>query len=447
MTRKLTPLPYLLATLLVPLPAWAADGASGNLIIGGASLLLLVLAGLVVNAGTRKIAVSAAALFGIVVAGYLAVQHNSPDTSVCNISQTFNCDIVNRSQYSEVAGVSIALFGVAYYAVMAWLGLRHASGGAEKAPAVMTGLSVVAVAYDVYLFWASSQLGAYCPLCMVSWATNVVLLIGSSLLWRAVETPSGDSLVTGLKSEAGGVALVGLATLIVGGMVSRDGGAGALTGGAGAGSIEELAGFYEQAGGRIELDGTEPAIGATEPRFTIVEWADYECPHCALMADELKKILADNKDVKILFKHYPISGICNQFVQGDRHTNACNAAAAAECARLQGKFWDLNSQMFKNQEFLGKEDIRFMAKQLELDMTTFEACMAEPATAEAVKQDVAAGGVAGVEGTPSVFVKGLFGEEWVRVSGGREQFNALFAAAREGKALPPPRPHPDHEGH
>lgn len=447
MTRKLTLLPLLTAIAAAPSVAWAADGASGGTIVGGAVLIAAVCAVLVALPKTRKIGVSLAALFGIVVAGYLTVQHNSPDASVCNISSTFNCDIVNRSRFSEIGGVSIALIGVAYYAVMAWLGLRHASGGAPKAPAVMTALSVVAVAYDVFLFYASSTLGAYCPLCMVSWGLNVLLLIGSALLWRGVEQPSGAGLAEGLKAEFGSVAVVGLLTLVVGGMASKSGPpTGGPVGGAGAGSVEELASYYEQAAGRIELDGTEPAIGPADARFTIVEWADYECPHCALMADELKKVLADNKDVRILFKHYPISGMCNSFVEREGHKFACNAAAAAECARLQGKFWELNAQMFKNQEFLGKEDIRFMGQQLQLDMPAFEACMADASTAEAVKQDIAAGGVAGVEGTPSVYVKGLLPDQWVRVSGGRDAMNALFQAVRDGKTLLPARPHPtDHD--
>jgi protein-disulfide isomerase/uncharacterized membrane protein len=437
----------LLPLLLVPFPALAADGGSGTLVVGGAAVAVVILAALVAMPATRKVGASAAALFGILVAGYLTVQHNSPSASVCNISGTFNCDLVNRSSYSEVGGVSIALFGVAFYAVMAWLGIRHASGGAIKAPAVMTALSAIAVVYDIYLAWASSQLGAWCPLCMVSWAVNVVLLGASVLLWRAMGRPSLNGVFQGLSAEAGGVAVVGLLTLVAGGVASRGDSSPAISAGAAAGSVEELSAYYEQTTGRIELDGTEPAIGPADARFTIVEWADYECPHCAMMADELKKVLADNPDVRILFKHYPISGACNQFVQGERHQFACNAAAAAECARLQGKFWELNAQMFKNQEFLGKEDIRFMAQQLQLDMPAFEACMAEPATAEAVRQDVTAGGVAGVEGTPSVFVNGLFPDQWVRVNGGREAINGLLSAARAGKTLPAPKPHPEHEGH
>ena len=434
MFRRLTLLSFL---LLAPLPALASDG-QGSLIIGGAALIVVACAVLVVNASTRAFGAPAAALAGIVVAGYLAAQHNSASASVCNINDVFNCDIVNRSAYSQIGNVPIALLGVSFYAVIAWLGLRNASGGAPKAPAAMTGLSVLAVGYDVFLLWASTDLGAFCPLCMVSWALNVVILVASILRWRATEPVSGGALVSGLSTEGGSIAIVGLLTLIVGWVASSGGGGSSPIASGGGGA--SLANAYEQVVGKIELDGTEPVIGPADARFTIVEYADYECPHCALMADELKKVLADNPDVRMMFKHYPISGTCNQFVDREGHKNACNAAAAAECARLQGKFWELNRQMFKNQEFLGKEDIRFMVEQLGVDTTAFEACMADPSTAEAVKQDIAAGGVAGVNGTPSVFVKGLFGDQWVRLTGDHAQMSAVFAAAREGKPLPPAPP-------
>jgi len=250
----------------------------------------------------------------------------------------------------------------------------------------------------------------------------------------------------GVQAEFWSVAIVGLLTIVAGSFASRDGapGAGGASG-SGAGGVQDLSQHYEAVTGTIELDGTEPVIGPADAKFVMVEWADFECPYCAVMSEEMKKILAENPDVKLYFKHYPISDKCNSFVEGERHKDACNAAAASECARLQGRFWELSRQMFKNQEFLGKEDIRFMAEQQQIDMTAFEACMADASTSEAIRQDVAAGGVAGVEGTPSIFVKGVYGDGYVRLATmDKDAINAVLAAARAGQALPAPRPHPEH---
>ena len=96
--------------------------------------------------------------------------------------------------------------------------------------------------------------------------------------------------------------------------------------------------------------------------------------------------------------------------------------------------------MFKNQEYLGKDDLRFMIQQSGLDTVAFEACMADPATEAAVREDVEAGGLAQINGTPSIFLKGPFGDQWVKINGGREEIEAILVAARSGQTLPTPPP-------
>lgn len=433
MSRKL---PLLLVLLAAPLPAFAA-GDSANLVIGGSALITLVCAALVV--AKRPIGLAASAVFGILVAGYLTVQHSGNAESLCNINSTFNCDVVNRSSYSALfdGKLPVALLGVGYFAAMAWLAVRHAMGSAEKAPAVMTLLAAAGLAFDGYLAWASMQLGAICPMCAVTWTLNLILLVGSLLQWRSLSPQA--AIAESVSAEIGGVAVVGLIAIVGGGLVGGGSGSQAAMSAA---LEEDLSIAYEQVTGTIETDGTEPVKGPADAKFTMVEWADFECPHCAAMFEEMEKLLADNKDVRLMYKHYPISGICNQFVEGERHKFACNAAAASECARLQGKFWDVARPMFKNQQFLGKEDIRFMVEKAGVDTTAFETCMQDPSTSEAVKQDVAAGGKANINGTPSIFVKGLFPDKWVKLTlvGGREGIEKVLAAARAGTPLPPPRP-------
>jgi hypothetical protein len=66
--------------------------------------------------------------------------------------------------------------------------------------------------------------------------------------------------------------------------------------------------------------------------------------------------------------------------------------------------------------------------------------MADPATAQSVVADVEAGGTAQISGTPSIFLKGPFGDQWVRVIGGKDAIETILAAARSGKPMPPPPP-------
>lgn len=434
-------LPALL--LALPLPAWAASGSGSD-----ATLVIVSLAALIGVSGVllvvrRTWGLVASALAGMIVAGWLAVQHQRAEAgfvSACNISDTWNCDIVNTSQYSEIGGISIALLGLGYFAAIAFLAIRHALGRAPHAVGPIVALAALAVAYDAFLAWAMLGLGSYCILCITTWILNVLLLVAGILALRAQPVPFGQLVVAGVKESGDYAGIVGLAAVVLGGMAIRGAGPAPVVSPAEGGDVAALAQFLEQPAGQVLLDGTEPVYGDPGAKYTLVEFADYECPHCALMAKELKEFLAQNKDVKLLFKHYPLAPSCNRYAPGGRHVDACNAAAAAECARLQGRFWELSGAMFENQQYLGKDDIRFMAQQQQLDLTAFEACMGDPATANAVLADVDAGGAAQIDGTPSIFAKGLYGDQWVKITGGGDAMNAIFAAARAGTPLPQPGP-------
>jgi protein-disulfide isomerase len=340
-----------------------------------------------------------------------------------------------------VAGVPIALFGLGYYAAMGYLAWRRIGAEGRGGSGVLALGGLVGLATSVFLAYQSSLLGVWCLFCVSTYGANLLLAIGSALETRSGAAFSGAELV----NDGGAAVAMGLVSFIVGVVVYQAETKSPLAGGGAAGGgADGLVGLYEKIPGRIMLDGTEPARGAANGKYTLVEWADYECPHCAKMAPELEKVVADNPDVKVLFKHYPISGLCNQFVQGERHLNACNAAASAECARQQGRFYELSDAMFANQQYLAPDDIKFIAREKGLDLAALEACLAKPETIEAVKADVAAGGEAQIEGTPSIFLYGLFGDEWVRVNGGRDEINAILKAARAGQPLPPPAPPQPH---
>lgn len=417
--------------LLVATPAWAAGEAASPMgLVAGLVAVVAVCAGLVATRRVPGLLVSA--LVGAGFSAYLGYEHEHPDPdAICNVGDVLNCNVVNSSEWSEIAGVPIGFLGFGFFLAMAWLAWRQLNRPDGHAAALMVVGGVVGVGFDVFLAFQTVQLGAFCLFCATTWALNVVLLVGAALEGR------GRSLAAAAKDELGLGVAVGLAA-VVGAVVALGGGGGAATTGGGGPATVDLAGLYERPGGLVEVDGTEPVFGDPNARFTLLEYADYQCPHCARMAEPLHEVVVENKDVKLLFKNFPINKACNRFVETEGHGESCNAAAAGECARQQGRFWELSGLMFKNQEYLGKEDIRFLANQAGLDAAAFEACMQDPKTAEAILADVEAAGKAQIAGTPTVYLKGAFGEDWVRVRGGKDEINAVLAAAREGRPMPPP---------
>ena len=427
-------------TLLIP-TAWAAEGGDPTALLAGLVALVLVCAALCV--GRLGWGLVASAVSGLALALVLTADHYAAaDQAFCAAAGIVDCKRVTGSAYGSIAGVPVALIGAGYFAAVAFLAISYAVGRGRAAGGVVA-LAGLAVAYDVYLAWASTQLGALCPMCAATWALNVILLVGGIV--AAIREPGGigAALTASLKDDAVNAAIIGVGVMLVGHLVTR-GPTGSAAGGANAGpstGSAAVSGLFRQVDGTIVPDPTDNTKGPPDARFHIVEWADFECPYCGDMAPEIDALVKQNPDLKVSFRHYPISQVCNRYVEGERHVNACHAAAAAECAGRQGRFWDLQQQMFKNQEYLGKDDLRFMAEQVGLDMAAFEACMGDPAVAQIVKDDVEAGAAANLSGTPAVFLKGATGEQWVQLDlrGGGAGIQAVLDAARAG-TLPPPGP-------
>ena len=176
----------------------------------------------------------------------------------------------------------------------------------------------------------------------------------------------------------------------------------------------------------------------------MVEIADFECPYCARLFPDIHALPKQDPDIQLMFKHYPLSGLCNEGLGTDRHKNACGAARAADCAKRQDKFWDLTRLMFKNQKHLDIEGIEIMAKQVGLDVDALKVCIDDPLTDAKVRTDVAHGSAVGVHATPSLFLQGLYGDQWVLVGSGPKGVAKLVAAHKAGKAFPavPPAPKP-----
>ncbi len=99
-----------------------------------------------------------------------------------------------------------------------------------------------------------------------------------------------------------------------------------------------------------------------------------------------------------MFKHNPLSF----------HKNAMGAATASECAREQGKFWEMHDAMFDDQKNLEVEQLKSMAADLGLDSDAFNKCLDSSRFADSVESDLQAGSQAGVTGTPAMFINGRF---------------------------------------
>jgi protein-disulfide isomerase len=130
----------------------------------------------------------------------------------------------------------------------------------------------------------------------------------------------------------------------------------------------------------------------------LVEYGDYQCPHCAHAYPVIKHIQSKlGKELRFVFRNFPLN---------EAHPQAFVAAVAAEAAGLQNAFWQMHDLLFEKQSQLVKLPFDLFAATLGLDAGKLVKDLEDPSLSARVEADFASGLRSGVNGTPSFFING-----------------------------------------
>ena len=167
--------------------------------------------------------------------------------------------------------------------------------------------------------------------------------------------------------------------------------------------IQEVAPF------EIEIENSVKR-GSHTARIAVVEFADFECPFCGRYAQtayrDVRRQFIDSGKVQYVFRHLPLEHL---------HPSAKRAAYAAECAREQGKFWEMHERLFDNQGALTLGDLQGHAQALAMDVRAFTGCLSSPGPAARVDADLAEAKRLNLTGTPAFLIGELTDAGYVRV--------------------------------
>jgi len=330
--------------------------------------------------------------------------HTKPDFhSFCAIDRKVNCDIVARSPYAVLFGVSVATWGIYGYAVAAILSLWGSIRRSRLAVGCGLYLGAAFVAGSAILGGISAFLiTAVCILCIATYGVNLLFLV--SMLLGARGLGLGSVLAEpwrALRSRPGRSVLV-LATLA-----------------AVAGALVGFHPAYWEDGEKKDRTkptaptlphGIEPGgghyLGALHPALTITEFSDYECPFCRQSHSQLRALLERYPTLlRLIHRHYPLDTACNSSLKAPMHHNACFAAMVAECAGLQNRFWEANDYLFAEARMLHARSNAEVASDLGLDPAALNACLREQGP-RSVAFEVDEGNRLDVQGTPTFVIEG-----------------------------------------
>ncbi|MFT4039541.1 MAG: thioredoxin domain-containing protein [Thermomicrobiales bacterium] len=155
---------------------------------------------------------------------------------------------------------------------------------------------------------------------------------------------------------------------------------------------------YEPPTLAVPVSAQDWSSGPADAPVTLVEYGDFECPHCGAMEPVVHAVRQHFGDsLRFVFRHFPLSS---------SHPHAEIAAEAAEAAGAQGAFWPMQDTLLANQQHLTPHDLAQYAGRLGLDVTTFTKALEDHTYQKQVEEDFLGGVRSGVGGTPTFYING-----------------------------------------
>lgn len=335
--------------------------------------------------------------------------------SLCSINETLNCESVSISPYSYFAGLPLATWGMAFHLAFLFLFALVFVQPADNKNTRRNSLLRFIKSFSLLSLIGSLVMGVisvtlmktYCIFCISLYVLSIINFLLLAIQKDVSFLPNAQDIKSLFKSgEAGLTAvLITLVTIPVVAYLAHDMETRDFKK-KNSYMIAEVIAEWEKA---PEFTFTSPLVreGSTTPKFTIVEFADFECVHCKNAAHNLHSFVSAKSDIELQFYSFPLDASCNPALgAGTGSGKRCVLAKAVYCSEKQGKGWKAHTWIFDR--FGSDENSQFekMSKDLGLDHSALNACIASEDASQFILAQVTLGKAAKVEGTPAVYVNG-----------------------------------------
>jgi protein-disulfide isomerase len=149
---------------------------------------------------------------------------------------------------------------------------------------------------------------------------------------------------------------------------------------------------------RVPVNDQDHKTGNAKAKIVMVEYGDYQCPHCGYAHPLIKRLLKQyGHEILFIFRNFPLQ---------EMHPQAMISAQSAEAADKQHKFWEMHDMIYENQDILSINNLLDFAKQIDLDLEKFSMDSKSKLVIAKIENDFDGGIRSGVNGTPTFFING-----------------------------------------
>jgi protein-disulfide isomerase len=345
---------------------------------------------------------SALGIHAYLISEHISVKYSyNEGSSICNLSETVNCATTIMSNYSELFGVPLAVFGFVMGLFTFFFALKglFLDQDPKKSMAITVGLSIISVVASVVMGLISIfVLKSICPFCTMAYALSFITL------FTALQWTNGFTTTTAAeygKNIALQLVAIGAVGFIAGKIVLAPYNSSERT------EMTRLIVNDWASKPPQEILLVDPLVlGPDSASMKILEFSDFLCPHCKHALPKLHAFVKHNKDVQIIFQNFPLDNCAGP---ADSPGRRCDLAKIAYCSQKQNRGWEAQEYLFSTQENLYNvtdldAELPQIASVVQLDLEVLKKCVKAPETLTTVKAQQELGKKLGVEGTPALFI-------------------------------------------
>ncbi|NOR75228.1 MAG: thioredoxin domain-containing protein [Draconibacterium sp.] len=324
----------------------------------------------------------------------------------CSINEFIDCKSIYLSKYSRIFGFSKSFLGVLYFIILATNFTLLLKKTDESRFNIFLFFLSIGALFSVYnLIQIIFVIGKICPLCLLLQAINILLFI-SIVVERRVHYKDVYSIkfTNYFYSQ-----LVMIIVIMFFGFhlqkkineyLSIDN------------SNTKADNYIENyfSSNKIEFNFTNQVqiLGNKNSKIEIVIFSDFQCAYCSNASSILKELQSKyENDVKIIFIHYPLDKTVNPHTPNSNHIYAGLASKAIICLSKTESFWEVHDYFFENQDNFSEAFFNDY-----IDKYNLKDCINEKETIEFLNYNMDLGNMAGLEGTPSIFINGRPMKRW-----------------------------------
>jgi len=149
---------------------------------------------------------------------------------------------------------------------------------------------------------------------------------------------------------------------------------------------------------RVPINARDHISGSPSASVILVEYGDYQCPHCFAALPNVGRVQAHfGERIALVYRHFPLSEV---------HPHAVVAAETAEFAGDYGRFWEMHEAIFFNQRRLNQSVLFALASTFGLSQMKLRDAIGRRQYVEKINADFMSGVRSGVNGTPTFFING-----------------------------------------